>query len=197
MGSRSPGSRTRGTHSSGSISSPTRSREPAAPLSQRSFLHGDFSSPCRGGVGVELNTGDPIIHEASVSVESGAIVGIVGESGSGKTTLALCSPRLRAPGGPHTHGSIRIDGQELLGLTDRELRPLRGRLVSYVPQDPAASLNPGLQSAISSGRPSGRIFLRKPQIRKRDACLSESISQVAGTFGAISLTNSLAGNSSG
>jgi peptide/nickel transport system ATP-binding protein len=94
---------------------------------------------------VELMTGDPVISSLSLSLDHGAIVGIVGESGSGKTTMALACLGYARPGSRIAQGTVRINDEEVLGRTDRELRTRRGKLVSYVPQDPAASLNPSIR----------------------------------------------------
>lgn len=97
------------------------------------------------GLRVDLNTGAPIIHAISLSIDRGSVLGIVGESGSGKTTLALALLGYARRGSRIAQGSVRIGSEELIGRTERQLRRLRGKLVSYVPQDPASSLNPGLR----------------------------------------------------
>ena len=79
------------------------------------------------------------LKNASLAVHAGETVGIVGESGSGKSTLARCLIRLIDP----SFGSIRWEGTEIAGLTERALRPLRNR-VQVVFQDPNRSLNPRL-----------------------------------------------------
>lgn len=66
------------------------------------------------------------------------IVGLVGESGSGKSTLGRCLLRLLSP---TADSSIRFNGQELCGLTQQQLKPLR-RHMQMIFQDPYASLNP-------------------------------------------------------
>lgn len=68
----------------------------------------------------------------------------MGLSGSGKSTLALALLRLLQYRGGEVSGSIRLEGRELIGLREREMRAVRGRLVGYVPQSPAAALNPRL-----------------------------------------------------
>jgi oligopeptide/dipeptide ABC transporter ATP-binding protein len=67
----------------------------------------------------------------------------VGESGSGKSLTALSIARLvPCPPAHYAGGSIRLDGREVLTMSNRELRSIRGRVVSYVFQEPGASLNP-------------------------------------------------------
>jgi oligopeptide/dipeptide ABC transporter ATP-binding protein len=94
---------------------------------------------------VELVSGDAVIEDVSLQVAPGEILGLVGESGSGKTTTALALLGYARPGVRIVHGEIGIAGEEV-GLADEaRARQLRGRLVSYVPQDPGTSLNPALR----------------------------------------------------
>jgi oligopeptide/dipeptide ABC transporter ATP-binding protein len=69
------------------------------------------------------------------------MMGIAGESGSGKTITSLSLFGL-LPHGARVTGSIRLDGTELLGLTSKQLRRIRGRQIAMVSQDPATSLHP-------------------------------------------------------
>ena len=71
----------------------------------------------------------------------GEVMGIAGESGSGKTITALSLFGL-LPNGARTSGSIRLDGTELLELTGKQLRAIRGRQIAMVSQDPATALHP-------------------------------------------------------
>ncbi|WP_306319973.1 MULTISPECIES: ABC transporter ATP-binding protein [unclassified Streptomyces] len=91
-----------------------------------------------------------VVRELSFTVERGETLGIVGESGSGKSMTSLAVMGL-LPRGARTSGSVRLQGRELLGRPDRELRRLRGDVMSMVFQDPLSSLNPyytvGLQIA--------------------------------------------------
>ncbi|GAA1846715.1 ABC transporter ATP-binding protein [Agromyces salentinus] len=82
-----------------------------------------------------------VVKDASFRVESGDTLGIVGESGSGKSMTSLAIMGLLPRGGTAT-GSIRLNGHELLGRSDREMRRVRGDKVAMVFQDPLSSLNP-------------------------------------------------------
>jgi peptide/nickel transport system ATP-binding protein len=86
-----------------------------------------------------------IIQDISFAVQLGEILGIVGESGCGKTTVALSVLGSARAGARITAGEILVGGTSMLGLTDRQLQLRRGRDVGYVPQDPAAALNPALR----------------------------------------------------
>ena len=70
---------------------------------------------------------------------------MVGESGSGKSTLALALLGYTRPGVKFAGGTIEIGGESVVGRDARTLRGLRGKIVSYVPQDPGAALNPSMR----------------------------------------------------
>ena len=86
-----------------------------------------------------------VLRGASIDVFPGEIVGLVGESGSGKSTLALAVLRLLDHTGARVHGRILLLGRDLAQCGEREMRAIRGRLVSLIPQSPAAALNPALR----------------------------------------------------
>jgi oligopeptide/dipeptide ABC transporter ATP-binding protein len=82
----------------------------------------------------------------SLSIADGQTLCLVGESGSGKSITALSIARLlRSPPANYVGGQILLEGRDTLQMTDAELRAVRGRVVSYVFQEPGAALNPVLR----------------------------------------------------
>jgi ABC-type dipeptide/oligopeptide/nickel transport system ATPase component len=85
-----------------------------------------------------------VLRDVRLEIQRGEVLGLVGQSGSGKSTLALAILRLldkRA----QVEGTIRLQESDLLQLSERELRALRGRAVALVLQSPLSSLNPALK----------------------------------------------------
>jgi oligopeptide/dipeptide ABC transporter ATP-binding protein len=83
------------------------------------------------------------VDGVSLTVGVGETVCLVGESGSGKSVTALSIARLLpTPPARYEGGEILLDGQDVLRMSTSELRQIRGRVVSYVFQEPGASLNP-------------------------------------------------------
>jgi len=87
----------------------------------------------------------PIIDDVSFQIRPGTVLGLVGESGSGKSTVGVALLGHTRRGLKIAAGKVMIDGHDLLTLSGSELRQARGRQASYVPQDPASGLNPGLR----------------------------------------------------
>jgi peptide/nickel transport system ATP-binding protein len=114
-------------------------------------LAGQTAEPAVAAVAVQdlqveiESTGTPVISDVSFEIAPGEIFGVVGESGSGKTTVGLALLGHARRGLRIAGGSVLLGDRDILTLDEEQLRQLRGTLVSYVPQDPASSLNPALR----------------------------------------------------
>jgi peptide/nickel transport system ATP-binding protein len=95
-----------------------------------------------------VEQGLDIVDEVSFQIGRGEVLGLVGESGSGKTTVGLALMGHTRRGARIVGGRILVDGREILKLPRNIVRALRGRTVSYVPQDPAAALNPAIRIGV-------------------------------------------------
>lgn len=107
--------------------------DPDALLSIRD-LHLNYPDP--GG------NAKPVLKGVSLSVRPGETMGLVGESGSGKTQTAFSVLGVLPVEATIPQGSIKLDGRELIGLSERQLRSLRGKDIAYVPQEPMSNLDP-------------------------------------------------------
>src|SRR5579862_2932913 len=96
------------------------------------------------GLHVEFPTAEGVVYAVrgvDFDLQSGRVLGIVGESGSGKSVSALATMGL-LPKTAVVHGSIRFRGQEIIGKSEKQLAPIRGRGIAMIFQDPMTSLNP-------------------------------------------------------
>jgi oligopeptide/dipeptide ABC transporter ATP-binding protein len=82
------------------------------------------------------------VDDVSFYIDRGELLGLVGESGCGKSMTALSIMRLIAPPGKIVGGEILFDGRDLLKLSNREMRDVRGDDIAMIFQDPMTSLNP-------------------------------------------------------
>src|SRR5690606_10361602 len=83
------------------------------------------------------------VDEVSVTIKKGETLGVVGESGSGKSMTAMSILRLiPMPPGKFEGGAIYFNGQNLMTLSEKKLRDIRGSDISMIFQEPMTSLNP-------------------------------------------------------
>ena len=82
------------------------------------------------------------VNDVSFTLDRGKVLGIVGESGSGKSVTAYSIMQILASTGKIVGGSIKLDGQELVGAGEKVMKNVRGNKVSIIFQDPMTSLNP-------------------------------------------------------
>ena len=105
----------------------------AEPLLKVRDLHTSFFTPA-GEV--------KAVNGVSFNLDRGKVLGIVGESGSGKSITAYSIMQILATTGKIVSGSIKLDGQELVGADESVMKTVRGNKVSIIFQDPMTSLNP-------------------------------------------------------
>ncbi len=121
-----------------------------------------------------------VVRDATLTVESGAWLGLVGESGSGKTMLALAILRLLPPSAIITSGSVVYEGRNLLRLSEEEMAKLRGREIGLVFQNALTALNP----LFTAGD-----FVSEVYQTHQAATASESREKAVAMFGALGLSN--------
>ncbi len=107
----------------------------------------------------------------SFSVGQGETVGLVGESGCGKSVTSLAIMGLLPSRGVKVSGEVRLDGHDLLDMSQRQLRDLRGSEMAMIFQDPLSSLNP----VVPIGRQVTEVLVRHRQL-KADAARREATS---------------------
>ncbi|WP_173009961.1 ABC transporter ATP-binding protein [Mycolicibacterium sp. P9-64] len=95
------------------------------------------------GLRVCLTGGDAIVESTDLRLAKGEIVGLVGESGSGKTSTAMALLGYSGVGVDIVGGELKIGGQPL--QMNESMRPSRGSMIAYVPQNPGRALNPSLR----------------------------------------------------
>src|SRR6056297_457699 len=83
-----------------------------------------------------------VVHDLNFEIASGSTLAVVGESGSGKSVTSLAIMALLPDRVGRAKGSIKLDGRELLTLSEAEMRQVRGGRISMIFQEPMTSLNP-------------------------------------------------------
>ncbi|MDX3315472.1 ATP-binding cassette domain-containing protein [Streptomyces sp. ME03-5684b] len=107
--------------------------------------------------------GPPVLHDARLTVPRGQVLGVVGRSGSGKSSLAYSLLGHVRPGLEVRSGTVRVAGLDPFDRADA--RRLRGRVVSFLGQDPASALNPALRIGTQIGE---AVRLRSPARRAHE-----------------------------
>ena len=106
-----------------------------------------------------------VLRNVSLQVAPGEVAGLVGESGSGKSTLAYAAMRYLSPNAEILSGAIRLNGDDLLTLSQTELGDIRGNRLAMVYQDPNTALNP----ALTLGEQIIELLVRHRDISRRHA----------------------------
>lgn len=105
------------------------------------------------------------VRGVSFSIDEGEVCGIVGESGSGKSVTAKSIISLIPDPGKIKHGEIFLEDVNLLSVSEKELRSIRGNQIAMISQDPMSSLNP----VIKIGKQMTEIIVRHQKIGKKEA----------------------------
>jgi peptide/nickel transport system ATP-binding protein len=104
------------------------------------------------------------VRGVSFTLGRGETIGVVGESGSGKSTIALAMLGL-LPRSARVTGSVRCQGKELIGQSEKDLAKVRSSTIAYIPQDPLTSLNP----AFTVGRQVAETIWTRGHVDKEEA----------------------------
>lgn len=105
------------------------------------------------------------VRGVSFDIKKGEIVGVVGESGSGKSVMAKSILRLISTTGRIVNGEIRFRDKNLLEMSERELREIRGNRIAMIFQDPMTSLNP----VVTIGKQLTEVICRHRKTSKTEA----------------------------
>ncbi|NSZ64374.1 ABC transporter ATP-binding protein [Agrobacterium tumefaciens] len=106
-----------------------------------------------------------VVRNVSFDVAPGETVAIVGESGSGKSVTSLSIMRLLSPAFSRIEGEVLLNGRNLLAISEKEMRGVRGNDVSMIFQEPMTSLNP----IFTIGRQISEVLIRHKGLSKQQA----------------------------
>ena len=95
---------------------------------------------------VDYRNKSGVLRNVSLRIEQQEILGLVGQSGSGKSTLALALMGLLSLKAGGVSGKVFFRGNDLLKSSEKDLRAIRGRVMSIVLQSPLTALNPAIYS---------------------------------------------------
>ncbi|MFD7025174.1 dipeptide ABC transporter ATP-binding protein [Promicromonospora sukumoe] len=107
-----------------------------------------------------------VVSDVSFTLGRGESLALIGESGSGKSTIARSLLRLLPDGGA-ARGRVEFEGRDVLALPERRFRPLRGRALGFVPQDPGSSLNAVRTIGSQAQEAAALTGERDPRARRR------------------------------
>jgi ABC-type dipeptide/oligopeptide/nickel transport system ATPase component len=117
-------------------------------------------------LGIQFGDGAGLVRAVdgiSFQINKGETLAVVGESGSGKSVTALALTRLLAsPPARYVSGKIDFEGRDMLRVSERELRAMRGKQIAYIFQEPSSSLNPVFTIGFQI---SEAIELHRPEVR--------------------------------
>ncbi len=105
------------------------------------------------------------INNLSFQIEKGKTLAVVGESGCGKSVTSMCIMRLLSSPGKIVNGTITFEGKDLLRLSEKAMRALRGNRISMIFQEPMTSLNP----VFTVGQQMNEVFFEHEKLSKKEA----------------------------
>ena len=123
----------------------------------------------------------PAVMDFSLTVRPGEAVGLVGESGCGTSTVAMAIMRYLGRNGAITGGSIRFKGRDMAGLSDAEMRQVRGAEIAMVYQEPMAALNPSMTI--------GRQLIEVPLFHEPGCGEAEAFDRACGLLARVGLAD--------